>query len=208
MPRPGFTSSLKSPGHYRSSVKSSWFKICSEDSMILTSVMTALTFPTAPTRADMAHMPPHNGGDCNQSNSHAPQCAHGAAGALGALASKHWPRVSRVAAEAAQQSSVRLRARRTLACRARRASRCMRRRSGTGTRRANTRPGRHDQAPRYIIDTRIAWKLHNDNGSAVGPYTPCKLAVDGKRVKRTQWRGDARPRIGILRRGRLSSRSV
>ena len=36
---------------------------------------------------------------------------------------------------------------------------------------------------KYIIDTRIAWKLHNDNGSAVGPYTPCKLARDGERNK-------------------------
>jgi hypothetical protein len=32
-----------------------------------------------------------------------------------------------------------------------------------------------------IIDTRIAWKLHNDNNvSAVGSYTPCKLARDGE----------------------------
>ena len=40
---------------------------------------------------------------------------------------------------------------------------------------------------KYIIDTRIAWKLHNDNGSAVGPYTPCKLARDGEREKRKRW---------------------
>ena len=40
---------------------------------------------------------------------------------------------------------------------------------------------------KYIIDTRIAWKLHNDNGSAVGSYTSCKLARDGERDKRARW---------------------
>jgi hypothetical protein len=40
---------------------------------------------------------------------------------------------------------------------------------------------------KYIIDTRIAWKLHNDNGNAVGSYTPCKLARDGEREKRARW---------------------
>ena len=40
---------------------------------------------------------------------------------------------------------------------------------------------------KYIIDTRIAWKLHNDNGSAIGSYTPCKLARDGERDKRARW---------------------
>jgi hypothetical protein len=43
---------------------------------------------------------------------------------------------------------------------------------------------------KYIIDNSIAWKLHNDNGSAVGSYTPCKLARDGEREKRAR-RDDA-----------------
>jgi hypothetical protein len=40
---------------------------------------------------------------------------------------------------------------------------------------------------KYIIDTRIAWKLHNDNGSAIGSYSPCKLARDGEREKWAWW---------------------
>ena len=80
--------------------------------MILTSVMTAVTFPIAPTLADMAHMPPHNRGDCNQSNSHAPHCAHGAAGALGALARQPRAGVPRVVAEGAERTGVRFGARR------------------------------------------------------------------------------------------------
>jgi hypothetical protein len=42
---------------------------------------------------------------------------------------------------------------------------------------------------KYIIDTRIAWKFHNDNGSAIGSYTPCKLARDGEREKWARWNG-------------------
>ena len=59
---------------------------------------------------------------------------------------------------------------------------------------------------KYIIDTRIAWKLHNDNGSAVGPYTPCKLATASGRSGSggSAWCAP----IEILRRGRHSSHLV